>query len=340
VGRHPARRSQGAVLLPPPRQARSLPGLPGSPEFNAAYEQALAGAAAPPAIGAKRVRAGSIGALALAYFQAPEFLALSASTRQTYRLIIVKFTAEHGTKPLALLTREHVNAMLARRVATPAAANHWLRLLRAMMQFAVTEGFRKDDPTTAVKFIPHRTDGFHTWSEDEIATFEAAHPVGSMARLTFGLALYTGSRRSDIVRMGRQHVRGGMVQVRQQKTGKFLAIPIHPELEKIIDATPAEHLTFLTTAFGQPFTAAGLGNRFRKWVDEAGLPPECALHGLRKAAMRRLAEAGCSANVIAAISGHKTLRMVEHYTRAADQERMARAGMEAIVSRTASGNRP
>jgi len=111
-----------------------------------------------------------------------------------------------------------------------------------------------------------------------------------------------------------------------------MPIPLHAELARIIAATPtAITPTFLMTAYGKPFTAAGFGGWFRERCDEAGLPKECAAHGLRKAACRRLAEAGCSANVIAAISGHTSLREVERYTRAADQERMARIGMAALI---------
>lgn len=316
-----------------------LPGLPGSPEFMTAYEGALAGQALPrPAIGASRTKEGSIAALIVAYFCSPQFLALAPATQQTYRLILEKFRQEHGNKPLALLTRQHINAMLAQRVGTPAAANHWLRLVKALMAFAVQEGFRPDDPTAGVKRIKNWTAGFHTWSESEIATFEERHSVGSMARLALALLLYTAQRRSDVVRMGRQHVRDGVVHVRQQKTGAMLAIPLHPALAAIIEATPSDHLTFITTSLGKPFTAAGFGNWFRERCNEAGLPKHCSAHGLRKAACRRLAEAGCSANVIASISGHTTLTEVARYTKAADQQRMARDGMAAIISRTGSGN--
>jgi integrase len=100
---------------------------------------------------------------------------------------------------------------------------------------------------------------------------------------------------------------------------------------------PGGHLTFLTTAQGKSFGAASFGFWFRQRCREAGLPKHCAAHGLRKAACRRLAEAGCSANVIAAISGHATLAEVSRYTRAADQERLARDGIAAIT-RTGIGN--
>jgi hypothetical protein len=95
------------------------------------------------------------------------------------------------------------------------------------------------------------------------------------------LLLFTAQRRSDVVKMGRQHIRNGVVHVRQQKTGAQLAIPVHPDLQAIVEATPSEHLTFLVTAYGKPFTAAGFGGWFRERCDEASLPKHCAAHGLR-----------------------------------------------------------
>ena len=198
------------------------------------------------------------------------------------------------------------------------------------MRFAVEEGWRRDDPTIGVKAIKVRSDGIYTWSEDDIAAFEKHWPVGTKQRLALGLALFTGQRRSDLVRMGRQHIHNGYIHVTQQKTKTKLAIPIHSELQTVLDATPSEHLTYLTTAFGRPFTPAGFGGWFRAACDAAGLPKGCSVHGLRKAACRRLAEAGCSANVIAAISGHRTLKEVARYTTAADQEKLADTAIRAL----------
>jgi integrase len=292
----------------------------------------------PSAIGAKRIRAGSIDALVIAYLASPGFLAIpSPSTRSTYRWILEAFASEHGDKPFAALTRKHIEAMLARKITKPAAANHWLRLIKQLMRFAVREQLRGDNPARDVEYVKRRALGFHTWSEDEIAAFEAHHPINTKPRLALALLLYTAQRRSDVVRMGRQHIRNGVAMVRQQKTGTMLAIPVHPALQAVLDASPSEHLTFLTTAYGKPFTAAGFGNWFRDRCDEAGLPAHCAAHGLRKAACRRLAEAGCSANVIASISGHLSLREVERYTKAADQERMARQGMAAMIKARDAG---
>jgi integrase len=127
-----------------------------------------------------------------------------------------------------------------------------------------------------------------------------------------------------------------MISVRQEKTGVVLDIPLHAALAAIIAATPSEHLTYLITQFGKPFTSAGFGNWFREQCDAAGLS-QCSAHGLRKAAARRLAEAGCTAYEIAAITGHASLREVVRYTKAADQKRLAIAPMDKVKPRTGSG---
>lgn len=134
--------------------------------------------------------------------------------------------------------------------------------------------------------------------------------------------------------MGRQHLRGDRISVRQQKTGVQLEIPIHPELARVIAATPSDNLTFLVTKAhranqSKPFTAPGFGNWFREVCDEAGLPL-CSAHGLRKAVARRLAEAGCSEHVIAAITGHRSLQEVRRYTASASQVLLAQQAIQAM----------
>ena len=126
--------------------------------------------------------------------------------------------------------------------------------------------------------------------------------------------------------MGAQHIRDGAVHIKQEKTAVELAIPLHPELAAIIASTPSSHLTFLTTRGGRPFEASSFSRWFREECDKAGLP-HCTAHGLRKAAARRLAEAGCTAHEIAAITGHASLTELVRYTRAADQRRLAEAAM-------------
>jgi integrase len=127
--------------------------------------------------------------------------------------------------------------------------------------------------------------------------------------------------------MGWQNVDNDSVAVRQQKTGKSLLIPLHPALKAMLASVPKTNMTFLVTERGAPFTAQGLGDWFKKQCRVAGLS-YCSAHGLRKAAATRLANAGCSVNEIAAITGHASLREVARYTSAADQGRLARAAME------------
>ena len=312
-------------------KAVALPGLPGAVEFMEAYQVALAGEAAPRIeIGASRTKPGTIAALTVAYFNSLAFHDLAPETKRTRRNILERFRTEHGDKRIALLQRSHIEKMVLAKAPTPAAARNFLNTVSSLLQFAVDTDIRPDNPAIGVKRVKIKTDGYRTWTEDDIAAFEERHPVGTRARLALSLLLYTAQRRSDIVQMGRQHVRDGILHLRQQKTGVSLAIPVHPTLQAVLEATSSEHLTFLTTHGGSPFTAAGFTNWFRECCNEAGLAKGISAHGLRKATCRRLAEAGCSANVIAAISGHKSLNEIQRYTAAADQLRMAQAGMKAM----------
>jgi integrase len=310
-----------------------LPAPPGSAAFNEAYQAALGGGtAAPGGIGPRRTLPGTVDACIVALYGSAAFRSLRPISRETYRFTLEAFRAEHGTKRIAMLERRHIEDMLAAKAGKPGAQHNLLRMLKVLLTYAVKAGLRADNPAAGLRAPKAAGDGFHTWTEDEIATFEAYYAIGTRERLAFALLLLSAQRRSDMVRMGRQHVRGDMLAVTQSKTGTSLAIPIHPSLAAIIEATPSEHLTFLVADNGRPFpTPKAFGKWFRARCDEAGLSRQCTAHGLRKAACRRLAEQGASANVIASISGHKTLREVERYTKAADQARMARAGMEMLA---------
>lgn len=307
-----------------------LPGLPWSPEFMAAYSNALNEGPQKLLIGAGRTKPGTVNALVVALYSSTEFQGWSPETQRTRRNILERFRIEHGDKTIANLQPRHVADMVAAKAGTPAAARNFKKTLAALMKFAVTRGIRNDNPVAGVSAPRIRGDGFVTWSEEHIRLFEAHHPIGTRARLAFGLLLYSAQRRGDVIRMGRQHIRNGLLAVRQNKTGTVLQIPVHPALQAIIDADQGDHLTFLVTTFGRPFTSAGFGNLFRTWCNEAGLPRQLSAHGLRKAACRRLAEAGCSANQIMSISGHRSLSEAEKYVRAADQVRLAQSAMATI----------
>jgi integrase len=305
-----------------------LPGLPGSAEFMDAYQAALAASAPPSDIGAKRSGPGTVSALVALYANSSQFKhEIAAETRRTMWAILQKFRDEHGSKRVALLRREHVLAILDSR--PPFAKRNWLRALRPLMQFALSINMITDDPTRDIRAkVPKKGEGFRAWGQEQIAAFRNHHKLGTRARLAIELLLNTAQRRGDVVRMGPQHIRNGLLHVRQQKTGAPLQLPIFPELQEAIDAIPSKgrHLTFLVTASGKPFSPAGFTNWFRDVCNEAGLHGFSA-HGLRKASMTRFAEAGCSVHEIAAFSGHKTLSEIAHYTRSVEQAALAREAM-------------
>lgn len=304
-----------------------------SSEFMAEYKACLSGEAASPLqAGQARTKPGTFNALIATYYGSPEFRGLRPSSQATYRGILERFRVKHGDKRVATIERKHIKAMLGAMHDRPAAANNLLDRLKGLMKLALDLGMRRDDPTYKMRGFRIEGDGFHTWTEAEIAQFETRHPIGSKARLALSLMLYTGQRRSDAVGMGWQHMEGGKIRVRQIKTTAALLIPLHPSLRTVLAATPRNNLTFLTTAHGKPFSAAGFGNWFRDQCDAAGLP-QCSAHGLRKAAARRLAEAGCTHSEIKAITGHKTDKEVAHYTAAADQSRLAERAMSNLRKR-------
>jgi integrase len=304
-----------------------LPGKVGSPEFRIAYEAALA--APPIKIGEKNSKPGSVAALVAKYYE-EEYQALGPATRVAYGNIIGRWRDEFGHLPVARIESEHVHRMLKARSHTPAASNNFLRLLRMLMKLAIKHGMRADDPTAGIKRVKIDGEGFHSWTDEEIAAYEARHPVGTKARLAFGLLLFTGQRLGDVVRMGRQQLRNGAIHVRQRKTGAEVNIPVHPELTAILESTPLGNMTFLMTEYDKPYTDAGFGGWFRDRCDEAGLKG-CSAHGLRKAAARKLAEAGCSGPEIMAWTGHKNLIQVQVYIDAYNRKRAAEAALEKLT---------
>ncbi|HEV2187597.1 MAG TPA: tyrosine-type recombinase/integrase [Stellaceae bacterium] len=307
-----------------------LKGAPGTDAFMFAYHAALAGKR--EEIGAGRTMPGTVNAAVVSYYNSASYHMGAPATRTTRRYFLEAFRREHGDKRIALLQPTHIERMIAAKAGTPSAARNFYAALRALMDHCAIAGLIATDPTRDVKRPTVKTDGYRTWTEDDIAAFEARHPIGKRERLALALMLFTGQRRGDIIKMGRQHIRDGVLYVRQQKTGASLAIPLHPQLVEIIEATPSDHLTFITTASGKPFDSKSFGNWFRTACNEAGLPNGISAHGLRKACCRRLAEAGRSANEIAAISGHASLRAITRYTAAADQLRMARSGIDAMAA--------
>ena len=254
--------------------------------------------------------------------------------------------------PLSRMTADAIEMLRDRKLAFPEAANSRMKAIRAVFKWAI----RKKGPDgkalvshNAARDIPYlksnNPSGYHTWTLEEVRQFEDRHPIGAKARLAFALLLFTGQRRSDITRLGRQHARDGKITFTQFKgrnrKPKRLVLPILPALQHVINASPCGELAFLVNDLERPFTDAGFGNKFRQWCNQAGLY-HCTAHGLRKAGATIAANNGATAHQLMAIFGWETLRMAEAYTRAADQEHLAEAAMHMLEApeQTSTGSSP
>lgn len=284
----------------------------------------------PREVGIERTRAGTFNALIVDYYQSSTWKLLRPATQLAYKGEIERFRTAHGDKSVGDLKSWHIAKMMDLKADKPASANNLLRVLRILMGFAKSRGWRTDNPAKDVRKLIYRTDGFHSWTDAEIAKFEARWPVGTRERLAFDLLLYTGQRSGDVRIMTVGQVGERFISLRQQKTNEPLDIPIHRALAASLRAHKSDQLVLVTSQLGKPFTAAGFGNWIADLARKAGLPIGCSAHGLRKAAARRLAEAGCTAHQIAAITGHRSLKEVERYTRAADQRIGAEAAIEKL----------
>jgi len=304
-----------------------LRGPIGSPEFWEDYNRASKGSAKGDALPPKDT---TLDWLIAQYYRSGEFIQLRASSKQARTRVLNKFADEldkqgvrHGEKRYKQLEQRHLRKFRNERAKTPEAANNLIKYLRQVFKNGVECGFCETNPTDSIaKLKPVNADGFHSWTIEEVETFEKKHPIGTTAHLAMTLMLYWALRRSDVVKVGPQHLSQGWLTFRQTKTGREHAVPLLTPVARPIEHTKTGHFAFLITSFGKPFTAAGFGNKMRKWCNEAGLP-HCSAHGLRKASAARLAELGLSAHQIMSITGHTSLSEVERYTRKAQKRQLA-----------------
>jgi integrase len=220
----------------------------------------------------------------------------------------------------------------------PEAANSIVKALRQVLRWAIDAEHIDRNPARDVPYLRGRPDGFHTWTVEEVEQYRARHPIGSKTRLALQLLLFTGTRRGDVVTLGRQMARDGWLRWTEQKGRgrkvKARAVPILSILQAVIDATPSGHMTYLVTAFGKPFTPAGFGNWFRRRCDDAGLP-HCSAHGLRKAGATIAADNGATEHQLMAICGWDSPKQAAVYTRAANRRKLAGDAMHLLVAERA-----
>ncbi|MBC1183854.1 tyrosine-type recombinase/integrase [Brevundimonas sp. WCHBH090558] len=300
-----------------------LPGDPGSAEFMDAYAQAHGRAPKPDP--ATKVQPRSINHLMVEYYRSADFLDLESQTQKTYRNILDRFRTKYGARSAVSIEPQHLNAIFHQMADKPGAQRNLRKRLMKAFAVAVELGWRKDNPVRETKARKRKSKGFIPWSEVEIQRFEDHWGQGTRERLALYLLLYTGVRRSDVVGMGQQHVKNGRIAVMQEKTDVPIWIPIHRKLKAEI-ARHGKAMTFILTQYGKPFSAAGFTSWFGERARLAGVPGRTP-HGLRKAAGRRLAEAGATTKEIAAVLGHTSLDEVETYVQSADQARLADAAI-------------
>lgn len=299
----------------------------GSPEFEADYHAALRGDAAPAP---DRVKTGTLAWLVDRYRDSSAWLKLSMATRRQRENILKHILASAGTAPFADIDRRAIIAGRERRKHTPAAARHFIETMRGLFRWALDAELVSADPTRDVDVPKQSTEGHPVWSEDEIARFEAHWPTGTRERLAFDILLLTGFRRGDAVRLGRQHMRDGVIRIATEKTGEFVTIPVLPALAESIAATRTGDMMLIVTEHGKPMTKESLGNWFRTICDAAGCPGSA--HGLRKAAATRFADNGASVAQMEAWFGWRGGGMAALYTRKADRARLALSAADRLLS--------
>lgn len=318
------------------------------PEFVDAYKDALQHLddlkARPATLTRKIAPRGSLGWLATLYFGSEEFKKLvSGPTRRAVIEECLRETVRDGSSdvmadcPLSFVTPAKIKRLRDLKNGLPGAANNRRKYLSAMFGWAVEEGHLKGNPARDVRRIKYSTNGFHTWTVAEVAQFIERHPLGSKPYLALCLLLFTGARKGDMVKLGRQHTWRGLLRFVPGKT-KHVRVeisekPILPPLAAAIDAGPTGDLTFLVTNYGKPFTSKGFGNWFRDRCNDAGLR-HCTAHGLRKAGATILAENGATTAQLMAIYDWSTPVQAEVYIRAANRTKLAGQAMPLLAKWT------
>lgn len=270
---------------------------------------------------------GTMAALLAAYRGSPEWRDKAKQTRAVYNIYLRPWEDDRlARQPVSSIRRRDIltirDAIAAAR--GNGAATGFGRITAALFAFALDRGWIEYSPAARIKRLP----GGHLEDWGDRAIQHAMERLPEPYRRAVVLGVYTGQRRGDLVAMTWSQYDGATIRLRQEKTGALLALPVHPNLQAELESWKSSRasVSILTAPRGQPWTAAHLTREMKRELEKIDLTG-LNIHGLRKAAARRLAEAGCSTHEIAAVTGHRTLAMVELYTRAADQERMAGAAV-------------
>jgi len=296
----------------------------GTSEFDAEYRAALSGAA--PAR-KDLPSCSSLTWLIARYRETTAWTDLSAATRRRCDNTFASVTVTVGTEPYTRITRATIEAGRERRAETPHQARHFLDAMRGLFRWSVAAGFVKVDPTLGVTNLPRkRTEGFSPWSEEHATAYEKQWPLGTRQRVWLDVLLYTGLRRGDAVRVGRQHARGGCIKA--EKNGVEVPVIVLPVLQATLDAGPCGDLSFIVGENGRALTKESFGNLFRDACRAAGVPGSA--HSVRKLAATRMANNGATEAQLMAMFGWTDPKMAAHYTRSANRKRLAVQSIEML----------
>lgn len=298
----------------------------GTPEFHEQYQAALAGK--PIETTAAKPGKDSLGWLIAQYRWSSAWAELSMATKRQRENIFKHVIATGGASALRDIDRKAIVDGRERRKDTPAQANNFLKAMRGLFKWALDAEHVKADPTRDVHWLKVRTEGFHVWTEDELARYEARWPIGTRERVAFDVLLYTGLRRGDAVTLGRQHIRNGVFKIRTEKTGADIEAPILPVLAATLAAGPTGDLAFIAGERGRPMAKESFGTWFKGACKAAGVPGSA--HGLRKAGATRAASNGASTKQLEAIFGWEGGKMASLYTRSADRAKLAHGAMSML----------
>lgn len=298
-----------------------LPGQPGEPEFNTRYLELLGQTDTNPE--PKRVGEGSVAAMTRDYRASDEFLALKPKTQRDYGRML-DLLAPIEKHPAEAIRRKHIRELRKGLAGKERTQKLFTQVASALFNFGIDNDYCTVNPAARMKRIG-KAKSYIAWTDAQCDTFEASNPARHLLT-AYMLGRYAGQRRGDVLKMARTAYAGGCIQVRQEKTDEPLVIPAHRRLRAYLDQLPKDSLLFVVEEDGQPLDETTFSKEFREALDDVGLQ-QLHFHGLRHTAGTALAEAGCSAHEIQAITGHRTLQMVEHYTKAARQKRLASAAV-------------
>jgi integrase len=309
----------------------------GTPEFDAEYQAALAGV--PRAKNTTAV--GSLAWLIERYRETTAWTDLSMATRRNRENHFKRVLESAGDKPYRNVTQAAIVAGKDRRAKTPAQARNFLDAMRGLFKWAKQAQHVTIDPTAGITNPKRkRGPGFPVWTEDDVDRYYERWPLGTKERVWIDVLLFTGGRRGDAVRLGRQHVRDGVATFRTEKSqGEIsVSIPILPILQETLDVGPTGDLAFIVGANGKPLTKESFGTLFRKACRAAGVHKSA--HGCRKVAATRAAENGATTSQLNAVFGWKGVQMASLYTQEADRKRLAREAAGLLVKNTKATSIP